>query len=154
MSAIKTILHPTDFSAPAEYAFKLACSLARDLKAHLILLHVNPPGFRPNKLTDEEYKKRLWDDLGRVTDADPKLRELYIKTELMEGDPVEVILRTAKEHACDLIVMGTVGRTGLTRVLMGSVAEAVLRKGACPVLVVKPPAPVAVEEAQEEVAHA
>jgi universal stress protein A len=141
MTAIKMILHPTDFSDSAGYAFRLACSLARDLGARLILLHVNPPGFRPNKLTVEEYQRRLWDDLGRLMDEDPRLREMYYKTGLTEGDPVEEILRVAKERECDLIVMGTHGRTGLSRLLMGSVAEAVLRKGPCPVLVVKSPAP-------------
>jgi len=147
MSTIKMILHPTDFSPHAEYAFQLACSLTRDLDGRLILLHVNPRGFRPNKLTEKEYNKLLWDDLRRLMDADPRLREMPIKTELTEGDPVEEILRVAKDLGCDLIVMGTHGRSGLNRLLMGSVAEAVLRKGPCPVLVVKSPVPLPAEKA-------
>jgi nucleotide-binding universal stress UspA family protein len=148
------ILHPTDFSPAAEYALEMACSLARDLGARLTLLHVNPKGFRPNKMTEVEYKKRLWDDLRRLMDTDPQLREMYVKTELLEGDPSEEILRFAKEGNFDLIVMGTHGRTGINRLLMGSVAEVVLRKGPCPVLVVKNPVfiPVLKEVAEEEVA--
>ncbi len=57
----------------------------------------------------------------------------------VDGDPAREILRVAAENECDLIVMGTHGRTGLERVLMGSVAEAVSRKAPCPVLTAKPP---------------
>lgn len=57
---------------------------------------------------------------------------------MLEGDPVDMILRAAKETNSDVIVMGTHGRTALARLLMGSVAEAVLRKAPCPVLTVKP----------------
>ena len=59
---------------------------------------------------------------------------------LMEGEPGEAILRTATERHCDLIVMGTHGRTGLDRIIKGSVAEHVLRRAPCPVLTVKEPA--------------
>jgi nucleotide-binding universal stress UspA family protein len=60
---------------------------------------------------------------------------------LQEGDPATEILRIAQECKCDLIVMGTHGRTGVARLLMGSVAEHVVRKAECPVLVVKTPLP-------------
>jgi nucleotide-binding universal stress UspA family protein len=72
--------------------------------------------------------------------ADPKLRELRLETKMVEGHPAETICRVAKEEGCDLIVMGTHGRSGLGRLLLGSVAEQVLREAACPVLTVKMPA--------------
>jgi nucleotide-binding universal stress UspA family protein len=56
---------------------------------------------------------------------------------LAKGDPASPIIKVAEEMACDLIVLGTHGRTGLGRVLMGSVAEHVMRSAPCPVLVVK-----------------
>src|SRR5207248_3655533 len=74
---------------------------------------------------------------------------------VLSADTVPEIERVAEEEACDLIVMGTHGRTGLTRVLMGSVAEAVLRQAPCPVLTVRLPFPRRVEVAPEtEASHA
>jgi nucleotide-binding universal stress UspA family protein len=67
---------------------------------------------------------------------------------MLEGDPTREIVRLAREKECDLIVMGTHGWTGLTRLLMGSVAEHVVRKAHCPVLTVK--VPFAEKEAVEE----
>ena len=62
-----------------------------------------------------------------------------VETRLRQGDAAEEILSSAEELGCDLIVMGTHGRSGLGRLLMGSVAESVLRKARCPVLTVKSP---------------
>ena len=64
-----------------------------------------------------------------------------IEHRLEEGDPVTVILRVARESKCELIVMGTHGRSGLAHLLMGSVAEQIVRKATCAVLVVKAPFP-------------
>lgn len=146
MTPIRTILHPTDFSAPAEQAFQLACSLARDRDARLILLHVlerpliiqggvmaAPPLAGPS----EEERAALRQKLGQLQASDPKVR---MEHQLEEGDAATAILQVAQETTCDLIVMGTHGRTGLARLLMGSVAEKVLRNAPCPVLTVKTPA--------------
>jgi nucleotide-binding universal stress UspA family protein len=83
-----------------------------------------------------------------LEEARTKLRELEsnaghvrVESQVMEGDPVDMILRAAEETHSDVIVMGTHGRTALARLLLGSVAEAVLRKAPCPVLTVKSPAP-------------
>jgi nucleotide-binding universal stress UspA family protein len=143
MLSIQTILHPTDFSARSEYAFRLACALARDHGARLIVLHVVPPpqsvGYDEMPITSPlspDYKKELEDKLRRFMAVDPNLR---VAGRLEEGFPADEILRTAQETKADLIVMGTHGRTGLGRLLMGSVAEQVMRKAACPVLTVKTP---------------
>jgi len=145
MLPIKTILHPTDFSGPSEYAFQLACSLARDYKAKLVVLHVDmPPVTIGEVITYMEpgaYKEKLWDEFRRLEGSEPGIRELRVETKLVEGNPAKEILRTIHEIKPELIVMGTHGRTGLSRLLMGSVAEEVVRKSAFPVLTVKTPLP-------------
>ncbi len=145
---ISTILHPTDFSQNSESAFHMACALARDYGARLALLHVRPLptlaygefGALPPEAADhlEELKERL----ARMQPTDLPVVDRYV----VEGEIAWEILHLAKELKCDLIVMGTHGRTGLGRLLMGSVAELVVRKAGCPVLTVKNPLP---EEAKE-----
>jgi nucleotide-binding universal stress UspA family protein len=151
MLPIRTILHPTDFSPQSGYAFQVACALARDYTARLIVLHVKPPEI----IYGEGYvippdpgpvRKELHEQLDHLVPPDPSIRVDRI---LEEGDPVREILHTARETHADLIVMGTHGRTGVGRILMGSVAEAVLRKAPCPVLTVKAPPPEPAEAAAE-----
>jgi nucleotide-binding universal stress UspA family protein len=141
MLLLRTILHPTDFSEPSAYAFRLACSLARDYGARLIVLHVATPpvvvygeGVLPPEPAD--FQDRLREQLHQVVPQDPKVS---VGHRLLQGDAPTEILRVAGEDKCDLIVMGTHGRTGLRRLLMGSVAEQVVRKSSCPVLTVKTP---------------
>ena len=156
MAKIQTILHPTDFSEPAEYAFKLACSLARDHGAQLLTLHVIPPplthGEALARAAPDSYRHQLWRELQRIAPPDAVVK---VDRLLEEGHPARVIVQTASEKGCDLIVMGTHGRTGLRRLLMGSVAEQVLRKAACSVLTVKTPlregAPASGEQVSEKV---
>lgn len=136
------ILHPTDFSVASTTAFDLACSLARDTGADLLVLHVVPPPVTYDEVVEsrrEGFRDRLRDELHAVRPADPKLGIAHL---LLEGEPAAVILDTAVTHKAGLIVLGTHGRTGVGRLLMGSVAEQVLRRATCPVLTVKaPPAP-------------
>ena len=144
MLPIHTILYPTDFSENARYALPLACSLARDHGAQLIILHVDLPpvshGEEVARRQDGSYREQLWRNLQTV---EPPDSSIYVERVLAEGDPVAEILCVAQEYHCDLIVMGTHGRTGLRRLLMGSVAEEVVRKAPCPVVTVKNPIPVA-----------
>jgi nucleotide-binding universal stress UspA family protein len=145
MLPIRTVLHPTDFSGHSDYAFRLACSLARDYGARLIVLHVlerpvliyagvmtAPP---PPAPTAEE-RQAVLERLHRIEPPDPAVRVEHL---LEEGDPATAILQVAQERQCDLIVLGSHGRTGLGRLLLGSVAEQVVRKASCPVLTVKTP---------------
>lgn len=143
MSAMKTILYATDFSECSRAVFPLACALARVDGARLIVLHVVPArapksGFVPDleptaafesdwKTYRDEMESRLWD----LTPTDPRVK---MERVLKEGDAAEVILHTANEKGCDLIVMGTHGRTGEFLNLMGSVAEQVSRQAPCAVL--------------------
>lgn len=149
MFKLNTILFPTDFSKPAECAFPLACSMARDHGAKVVILHVIPPMFVDGELMASvplppvDYKAEMWEAFRKLQVIEPRARELRVETRVWEGDPVYGILAAAKETAADLIVMGTHGRTGLGRLVMGSVAEKVLRKAPCPVLTVKTPIAVA-----------
>lgn len=157
MFLFKTVLHPTDFSPLSEYAFHVACSLARDYGARLVLLHVKPSEVIVGEMypipgDPAETWEVLRQQLERLRPADPSVRVAYV---LKEGEPVTEILQTAQETHGDLIVMGTHGRTGVGRLLMGSVAESVLRRAPCPVLTVKaPPSAHAAAEAEAEAATA
>jgi nucleotide-binding universal stress UspA family protein len=140
MFPVKTILHPTDFSAPSISAFEMAGALARDYSARLILFHVQPVAASPELeplQPRNDYKEKLWEEFRKLQESDPRIRELRVETVLREGHPAVEILRMANEIGCDLIVMGTHGRTGLGRLLMGSVAEQVVRQAICPVLTIK-----------------
>jgi nucleotide-binding universal stress UspA family protein len=144
MLPIHNILYPADFSDYSAYAFQLACSLARDYGARLLVLHVAASpviGFGEGVIPPEPvvYKNELRRQLQQLQAGDPKIA---LEHRLVEGDAVTEILRVAGESQCDLIVMGTHGRTGLGRLLMGSVAEQVVRKASCPVLTVKAMFPV------------
>jgi universal stress protein A len=131
----KKILFPTDFSTAAEAGLAEAESLARARGAKLIILHVQEPimgydgplDYGPIEATGELLKKMLRD----VTPTD---RTVCVEPRLTMGDPATEIIRVANEENVDMIVMGTHGRTGLSRFFMGSVAEQVIRHAACPVL--------------------
>jgi len=120
---------------------KVARSLARDLGARLVILHVTPPailmdGTVAAEIDPSTYRASLEELRSRLDGPDLKYP---VETRLILGLDREEILRTAEEVGCDLIVMGTHGRTGLGRLLMGSVAESVLPRASCPVMVVKTP---------------
>ena len=144
MLSIKTILHPTDFSEPSRYAFDLACALARDHGGRVVVLHVAIPpsvvAFEGGVVPEPESNQReLNDNLAKVRPESP---DIPVEHRLIvASDPVSEILSIAQDIKCDLLVMGTHGRTGLKRVLLGSVAEQVLRKADCPVLTIKKPSP-------------
>jgi nucleotide-binding universal stress UspA family protein len=148
MKSIKTILHPTDFSKHSEYAAELACALARDREARLVLLHVLPPAAPVTDGADLSVLRRA--ECGQQElrayreEMRHKLQQLPlpglpgpVEYVVAEGEVAPAILRTAQNTCCDLIVMGTHGWTGKTRELMGSVAEEVMQKASCPVITAK-----------------
>jgi universal stress protein A len=140
----RAILHPTDFSDCSGYAFHIAVDLARQNQAALLVLHVAETlgpenvtyGEAASQLEPEAYRQRLEDELRRRV---PAPAGLHVDHVLAAGEPAREIERVAREHSCDLIVMGTHGRTGLSRLLVGSVAELVIRLAPCPVLTAKLP---------------
>jgi nucleotide-binding universal stress UspA family protein len=140
MLPVHTILFPTDFSENAQSAFPLACSLARDCGANVVVLYVMPRPLGHEELQarhhPEEYFGEPWKVLRQMHAPNEDVR---VEHRLEEGDTAKVILDVALEIGAGLIVMGTHGRTGLGRLLLGSVAEQVLRKAPCPVLTAKFP---------------
>jgi nucleotide-binding universal stress UspA family protein len=140
MIDLRTILHPTDFSDRSTNALYMACALARDYSARLIVLHVGErsmvytDGYLPVTRDDifEEDKHQL--DQLEIPDTSIQVERCFA-----EGTPATEILRVAQELEADLIVMGTHGRTGLSRWLLGSVAEQVMRKAPCPVVTTTSP---------------
>ena len=146
MEAITRILVPTDFSAHADEAFRVAHTLARAVGAEVILFHVaQPPAVvsEGGKLLANPGKadaENLWDRFHSIQPADPKVR---VEHQVIVADKPRArhILDMLDKLGCDLIVMGTHGRSGLKHLLFGSVAEEVVRVARCPVMVVKAPAP-------------
>lgn len=151
MLNIKKILHPTDFSEHARYAYDLACALARDHKSRLVILHVRTPQpmiygdgmiVPPDEGFQEEMKRRL-------ANMPAPSADVLVERHLVDGEAVPEILEFAEKNDCDMIVMGTHGWTGLSRLLLGSVAEKVVRKANCPVMTVKNPTPLAATATEE-----
>jgi len=144
------ILWPTDFSRLASAALPHATRLAGTGRAELVILHVlSPPTIMPvpdlsgavwtqvlesNRTAAQAKLKRLTDHVKATL---PRTR---VESVLAEGDPATEILRVAKRRRCDLILIATHGRSGLRHLLMGSVAERVVRTASCPVLTVRHPA--------------
>lgn len=146
MSDFRRILHPTDFSAASRPAFARALALARRNRASLTILHVIAP-FAPT-LGEGYVSPRTWEDVERQvrSQAQRELAKLVARARkagvratslLLEGPPADRIVRAARARRADLIVMGTHGRSGLARLLVGSVAERVVASAPCPVLTVR-----------------
>lgn len=155
MYVIRKILHPTDFSEQARSAFALACSLARVHHARVVVVHVVQPTASFGEVAPvpppEDYYERLWNDY--LLPMEPPEAGVAVEHLLVDGVAEEEIVRLAGELRSDLIVMGTHGRAGLSRLLMGSVAEHVVRTAPCPVLTVREPISESVPVAEEEEAR-
>jgi nucleotide-binding universal stress UspA family protein len=140
---IKGILVPTDFSDCAKKALQYAIPLAKEHQAALTLLYVVPPssyvggefgaydyGF------EDQMRKSAEKELAKLA-RDEVCDEVVANTLIRAGAPAHEILEVANQWPADLIVISTHGRTGLTHVFLGSVAEQVVQRAPCPVLVVR-----------------
>ena len=142
----RRILHPTDFSAPSNAAFKKAIEMAKASRAELLILHVINPivpvageGYvSPKMYEDLAASTRAWarKQLDRLL-AKAKKSGVRAKGVLAEGAAHEQIARIAKTKRADLVVMGTHGRSGFAKLFLGSVAGRVVTAAPCPVLTVK-----------------
>lgn len=142
---VKSILFPTDFSEYNKAALKLASTLASESKATLYIVHIHDVQSVSvaagefsylDAPTWQEQLRNAEEQLGKVM---PSIQAMSFERECLTGNPIVEILKFAEGHNIDLIVMGSHGRTGLSRLLMGSIAEGVMRKAKCPVLIVKQP---------------
>ncbi len=137
---LQKILVPTDFSEDSQRTLHVAQSLARDHGAVLILVAAAPP---PPPITDSPFPNSEYPGVVAATrrnldDVAATVTDLPVETHVLGGEPGPSIVAIANNCDADLIVMGTHGRSGLNRMLMGSVAEYVLRHAHCPVLTMKP----------------
>ena len=143
---IRRIVYASDFSRASRPAFTKAVDLAKAYRAELLVLHVL--SIVPPVVEDGYMAPRLWEEIeaGARAAAQTQLDRLVVKARkarlrvkglVVLGSPYENIARAAKRQRADLLVMGTHGRTGLTKVLLGSVAERVLRTSPCPVMTVR-----------------
>lgn len=143
----RVILHPTDFSPASRRAFARAISDARANGAQLLLVHVLSPVVMPfaagEMMSPQTYadvqrsmqtygQKQLDKLVGKAKAAGVRVRGL-----LLEGIAADAIVRIARSRHADVIVMGTHGRSGIGRLLMGSVAQRVVGTAPCPVLTVR-----------------
>jgi len=137
------ILVPIDFSPNAEHAFDYALTLAHTLQARLTLVHVIDP--LPVGSIEIMPFTYLHDLEAKITDLMTTYRDrvtaagLQSDFVIVHGVPFQRIIETARTAHVDLIILGTHGRTGLSHVLLGSVAERVVQHAPCPVLVVRLP---------------
>ena len=154
MIDVNRILFPTDFSETASYAKTYACDLANRFDAQLHALHIihnaalEVPDFgmglafpayvenlpKQRKEMEQAALKSLCKEMANVA----KL-EQEVVYDVQFGQPFLSIIDYATEHEIDMIVLGTHGRTGVSHVLLGSVAERVIRRASCPVLTVRLP---------------
>ena len=146
MISIEKILHPTDFSANSNHALKYACAFATHFGAELHLLHVVvdislvtlPPidGYLPEGYY-ENARMHANEELAKMPNRE-MAGKIRIVRQALDGSAFVEIIRYAKDNDIDLIVMGTHGYSGLTHLVMGSIAEKVVRRSPCPVLSVHP----------------
>lgn len=149
---IDRICAPTDFSASGDLAVRHAAALAKVFQAELHILHVlqefseklTHPDFTASGTTVKEFltalEKGATEYLARLHARLAEKKEyesLVVYKNYLHGNPTEQINHYARNHAVDLLVLGTHGRSGLQHMVMGSVAERVVRTAPCPVLTVR-----------------
>lgn len=135
-----TLVAAVDFSPASRKAFDAAVGLAGDLEATLVLVHAFPPvpkvGTRdPIGQVKAEVDASQWQQMCKDWAAVAR-KDVEVVTFAQEGRPEDVIAAAVREHKATLVVVGSHGRTGLKRAVLGSVAEAVVRSSKVPVVVV------------------
>ena len=146
MNRLRRIMHPTDFSKASSGAYRRAVELAKSNRAELLLVHVLTPfvpvmgdGYMSPKMYEDviagqrAHRKKRLDALVRKSTA-AGVRSTGL---LYEGLPHERIAQAARAKRADVVVVGTHGRTGFSRLFLGSVASKVLTVAPCPVLTVR-----------------
>jgi universal stress protein A len=143
---IRRILAPTDFSELSKQGLKSALELAEAFVAKLLLLYVvEPPPYPVEGIVPSHLGATMLDDLERQATNDlaqmlseTQASNMDVARRVVVGIPYRKIVDVAEEEKIDLIVMTTHGRTGLSHLVMGSVAEKIVRTAPCPVLTIRP----------------
>ncbi|HBR97565.1 MAG TPA: universal stress protein [Gammaproteobacteria bacterium] len=144
MSKVRRILFATDFSAAATRVYQYAIDFAADLDASIVVLHAHqePANALPDGAVDlpqeieSDIRERVAAELKQFAES-IDTKSVNVTTQLVEGVPYVEITNTASELGVDLIIVGTHGRTGLAHILLGSVAERVVRTSDVPVLTIR-----------------
>lgn len=148
MTTTKKILVPTDFSDASRQALRYACTLADSLNASLCLLHVVenqylPGGYMEYYAPPPEYFEQVEREARRTLEAllTPEEQNTYRATLVQRTGPAahEILSYLREQGDIDLVVMATHGRGGVARLMMGSVADKVVRTAPCPVLTIRAP---------------
>jgi nucleotide-binding universal stress UspA family protein len=135
MIHVQKILYPTDFSSFSTPAYFHALAMAEAHGASLTIAYAYKPGGDSDR--EPQQDRQFWrSQLESISPADPGITVNHV---FLEGDPATEIIQYSRDAGIDLIVMGTHGRTGADRLLMGSVTEKVMRDAPCSVLAVKLP---------------
>lgn len=146
---IQKILVPFDFSEYSEKACNWAIAMAEKWRARILLLHVVPRPSYPPVLMGAHFNAADF-ETGLQTEAEERAKAFIQKTahgrvpidvKVLIGEPSSDLCKIAEEEQFDMVIMGSHGRTGLGHMLLGSVAERVVRLSPCPVLVVGKKAP-------------
>ncbi|MBZ0135948.1 MAG: universal stress protein [Planctomycetes bacterium] len=138
------ILFPSDFSDTSKRALDQAVAFTEDMDAELFVLHVVDDSLISTHVEEErtiilkELRKHALEELKNQLPAQ-LLENFETIGAVKRGEPGKAIAAYAETHHCDLIVMGTHGRGGIERALIGSVADKVVRRAKCPVYLVRPP---------------
>jgi nucleotide-binding universal stress UspA family protein len=145
---IERVLFATDFSESSRVALEYASRFASRAGARMYIVHVDSlldiklPTFPPElagSTYDAPWGHERHEIRQRLTTVVPTVANVAYEHCYLTGSPVAQILKLAERERIDLIVMGSHGRTGLSKLLMGSVAEGVMRRAKCPVLILKLP---------------
>jgi nucleotide-binding universal stress UspA family protein len=147
MIHVRKILYPTDFSSYSNQAYFHGVALAEHHKASLTILYVFVPGGKGDDADRQHWRSQL-------EQIRPMNEKIPVHHVFLEGDPATEIVRYAGDAGMDLIVMGTHGRSGLERLLVGSVTEKVMREASCSVMAVKLPRGIPASEKHEVTASA
>ena len=149
MIKMAKILYPTDFSELSTYALRYALSFAHAYQAKLHCLHVVDEAYQywtamgPNSVpvgpATEDILQSARKEMDSFAAEHFKDIEVEVITDVVLGRPFMEIIQYARKQCIDLIVLATHGRTGLSHVLLGSVAERVVSKSPCPVLTIRHP---------------
>ncbi len=147
MKKIHRILSPIDFSDYSDAGLRMAADVAENFESEIVVLHVltadelkekksrpSPAGYVDSIFREAE--QQALDHAHKIFESDK--RDLQVRAVVSQGDPFVEIIRKAREEQCGMIVLATHGRSGLNHVLVGSVAEKVVRMADCPVLTIRP----------------
>jgi universal stress protein A len=142
------ILVPTDFSEYSDKALRQGLDIAKQYQAKVYLVHVIHGQFNQcfvdyclsGKILlelEDQMVAAAKENIQAQLDKSPQAKEVEVETDILKGVPNEAILQEAKEKGIDLIVIASLGRTGIAKYLIGSTARNVLRGAECPVLLTK-----------------